>query len=432
MTKNKFIEKYFRAHAEPECDLIKCFHLGRQFKNCIAIPACDEKIEFVQRLAQHRDAKHSLLILVINQHKEADQQTTNNNLALHWQISKSATDLWNKSNLRLVRFGGLHILLVDRFSESLRLDKKAGVGRARKIACDLAVALQQKGIIQSDWIYSTDADACLPDNYFDSCTNNNAHKDNNSYTNSTKPTEGTYPIFRNCSARVFDFQHTGKQGSVLEATLLYERALKYFQAGLQYATSPYAFYTLGSTLAFHIEAYCQVRGFPARPGGEDFYLLNKLAKVGNITFCPEITIQLQARLSERVPFGTGPAVKKILERIENNQPYLYYNPHIFLQLKAILTKLPVLWEALSKNADWKNYFDEICILALKHIDIEHFLNHCKRQNIKERQLNQAFHTWFDAFRTLKFIHFLQAERYPAVAIEDCEQALKQNFSQNLC
>ena len=63
---------------------------------------------------------------------------------------------------------------------------------------------------------------------------------------------------------------------------LYEYSLRYYVAGLTYAQSPYAFHTIGSTMAVNAEHYASVRGFPRREAGEDFYLLNKLAKVGSV------------------------------------------------------------------------------------------------------------------------------------------------------
>ena len=49
--------------------------------------------------------------------------------------------------------------------------------------------------------------------------------------------------------------------------------------GLGFAGSPYAYHSVGSTLAVRAEAYAIVRGVPKRAAGEDFYLLDKLAKV---------------------------------------------------------------------------------------------------------------------------------------------------------
>ena len=73
----------------------------------------------------------------------------------------------------------------------------------------------------------------------------------------------------------------------------------------------------------HINAehYAQSAGFPKLAAGEDFYLLNKLAKIGKIIPLKIINqpIYIQARISNRTPFGTGPALDKIIDNSNNSQ-----------------------------------------------------------------------------------------------------------------
>ena len=60
-------------------------------------------------------------------------------------------------------------------------------------------------------------------------------------------------------------------------------SLRYYVAGMKYARSHLThFHTIGSTMAVRASYYAKVRGFPKREAGEDFYLLNKLAKVGTV------------------------------------------------------------------------------------------------------------------------------------------------------
>src|SRR5260370_15593309 len=92
----------------------------------------------------------------------------------------------------------------------------------------------------------------------------------------------------------------------------YELFLRSYVLGLADAGSPYAFHTLGSTVAVHTLAYAKVRGFPRRAAGEDFYLLNKLAKVGSIAQLDGAPLIIRGRRSHRLPFGTGAALNHIL------------------------------------------------------------------------------------------------------------------------
>ena len=139
----------------------------------------------------------------------------------------------------------------------------------------------------------------------------------------------------------------------MQATRLYEYSLRYYVAGLSFAHSPYAFHTIGSTIAVNAAHYAKVRGFPRRQAGEDFYLLNKLAKVGAImqlgaeTDCEPIDIA--ARLSDRVPFGTGAAVGKIMELEDPAREFLLYHPSVFGLLRSWLGSLPAIWQSRSSD-----------------------------------------------------------------------------------
>ncbi len=118
------------------------------------------------------------------------------------------------------------------------------------------------------------------------------------------------------------------------ATALYELRLHHYVRGLEYAGSPYAFHTLGSCLAVSFEGYAQVRGFPKRSGGEDFHLLNKLAKTGPVIRLAGDCIELASRHSQRAPFGTGAAVARISNAGMPLTLPLFYHPACFAALRA--------------------------------------------------------------------------------------------------
>lgn len=393
-------EKYLANYASTEVEELNSFPASISFTRCIVIPACNESPDFIERLASSSLATNTLLIVVVNQASNAPTHVHGANKALADFIS-SEKQLWSSVNFSLCLFRDLHLLLVDRFSSGREIPEKEGVGRARKLGCDLAVKLFSMRVLQTHWIYSTDADAILPENYFSS-------------TRST------------AAAQIFNFQHSGEPGPILDATLLYERALKYYQSALAWSGSPYAFHAMGSTLAVEVEAYCKVRGFPPRAGGEDFYLLNKLAKIGEVSDINEITIQIEARLSERVPFGTGPAVKKIMQTLDSNKAYNYYNPAIFRELRILLSRLSLLHKAINENLPLDTLFNTGIAVALGHLKFDRFSQHCKNQAVRTEEFAQQFHIWFDAFLTLKFVHFLQKTSYPALPLEECERLLQQD------
>ena len=91
---------------------------------------------------------------------------------------------------------------------------------------------------------------------------------------------------------------------------LYEDYLHYYKKALDYAGFPDSIYTIGSAFAVRADAYVKQGGMNRRQAGEDFYFLNKLTKLGKITEINDAYVYPSARVSDRVPFGTGAAMNK--------------------------------------------------------------------------------------------------------------------------
>jgi len=397
------VEKYFSQYAEREAlaaDRLAA-HLPRTFPFSLVIPCFDEAPDFIARLLTHPEASNVLLVVVINQ---PDTFADNvNNKSLFEMLTKSGK-VYSTDNVYYTTHGNLNLIVIDRFSNHLRIKKKNGVGLARKIGVDTACRLVQLGCIQSDFIYSSDADAHLPANYFSACERSSK-----------------------TGAMVFDFTHIKTNSAISAATQNYEQAIKYYMRGLQWAVSPYAFYTLGSALAVSMDCYCQVRGFPKRPGGEDFYLLNKIAKIARVEFLENILIHIESRLSNRVPFGTGPAVKAIMA---SDEEYSYYHPAIFTCLKQLLcwANQDLAHTILSSNIKPTINAHEFLLSAeltatareaLISLGFNQFLAHVAKQCRHPETIRHHFHWWFDGFRTLKFIRFLQDNQFAPISLPAC-------------
>jgi hypothetical protein len=235
-------------------------------------------------------------------------------------------------------------------------------------------------------LFGTDADATLPDAFFDQ----RAIEDDPSV-----------------AAAVFAFWHTAAEGpDVTRATAFYELSLRYYVEGLAWAGSPYAFHTVGSATAVMAGAYAAVRGMPKREAGEDFYLLNKLAKVGTIVHVPGSVVRLSSRMSDRTPFGTGASVRQALV----SPQWTLYSPACFAVLRDLLSCLDVF----AAHGDANRFFSQIAEFApepraalsavLEQSGMRRALGGASREakTVESRRLR--VHTWFDAFRTLKLIH----------------------------
>lgn len=391
------LQPYLDKYAVDEVSLVA--DLPGHYRQALLIPAFNEAPDFIDSLYSrcHADTA-TLFIVIINQADDGSPACPQNKkLAEH--IQESGTKQWQQQHLSLIQWPqGCAVLLVDRFDLGPRIPSKNGVGLARKIGADIAVTLIAAKQLSSNWIYNSDADAKLPSDYF--CLDQQAPK-------------GTV-------AATFGFHHQAVYSPcpapVLEANAQYQQALNYYVEGLAWAGSAYAFHTVGSTLAFTAKAYSQARGFPTRAAGEDFYLLNKLAKLGQV-FTPDTQpLLLQARTSDRVPFGTGPAVSRIIGLENNGEAYCYYHPQLFIELKQCLQA------ALKLTADDQTEFWQSLPTshqqALTELGIDKFFKHAAKQCKTQEQLEHHWHHWFDAFKTLKFLHALRQQQYPDIPLSE--------------
>lgn len=423
---NTAVTKYLNHYAEQEAAQLPtinhCYH------HVLVIPAFDETVLFWQALKTSpalNNQKNILIILIINSPANSKQNHNNQQLA---NVILSDTTLLAKSAqqslLKLKQH--LHILLIDRFTDGCKIPSKQGVGLARKIGADIALKLIQQRQVLSPWIHTTDADAQLPALYFTACE---------------QETE--------TGALLYPFAHTHQNIS----SVLYELSLFYYVASLNWAGSPYGFHTLGSTIACHFQAYAQVRGYPKRAAGEDFYLLNKIAKVGKVRTLASPAIKIQARPSHRVPFGTGPAIRKIEDLLDPINEYLFYHPKVFTYLKTWLQTINILWQFKTKAIDQalekavslainenqvfstlrQNSVEApLLIQCLNSLAIEGQIQHGFDQCKTEAHFLRHMHHSFDGFQTLKFIHYLRNYRFSSIPLTQLlndpdQEAL--NFSQ---
>ncbi|MBX2808643.1 MAG: hypothetical protein KTR20_08425 [Cellvibrionaceae bacterium] len=368
------------------------------FQHCLIIPLYRETIAFFTRLQNSLLLDRPVIIIVvINQPQTDGDPHTHEQL---WQrLSQQGKCLSEGERHRLLGVGQAAVLLLDCFRKGCQLPEKHGVGLARKIGCDLGCHLYLQGQLQTPWLHTSDADTQLPDNYFTALAHN-----------------------PRCSAQIYRYRHQRDSSALSRATALYEQALEYYVSGLDWAGSPYAFHTLGSCLAININHYAQARGFPKRAGGEDFYLLNKLAKLGEIAAITTCTLTIECRRSTRVPFGTGPAVAKILQLQNPEQEYCYYHPQVFSLLRDLLQKLPAIYTHRHRPSQWLATLTPPLQQALHSLRIEQLHHHLQRQTTSADQCLRHCHQWLDAFKTLKLLHALEAQ-HPKIPLKEGRRLL---------
>ncbi|MBI1859677.1 MAG: glycosyltransferase family 2 protein [Deltaproteobacteria bacterium] len=374
-------DQYLALYAEPESRNVP---LPLKFDRAVTIPSLGEDLDRVLsslRFAAHHSALRPLFIIVVNNRTDHSASLIAANRHLLDSVLPTAEPLTT----------GLYWVAPDRLivdRSTLPFPPKQGVGLARKIGCDIALRLIAQGSVLSRWIHCTDGDCEVPEDYF-----------------TIAPPDGT-------AACVYNFEHVldWSRPYEAEALQLYDQSLRCYVEGLKHAGSPYAHQSLGSTLALHSDSYAMVRGFPKTAAAEDFYLLNKLAKVGRIETLTQPTIRIHQRISDRVPFGTGVSTRKISEDLEAGRNYQVYHPAIFDHLATFLKGT----DCLSRQPPSPEQLDTLWKEGPE--GAEEAWEIAQRTRTTPEQRRKHFHDWFDAFRTLKYVHHLRDHRYGVAPI----------------
>lgn len=351
------LSQYLTRYAEPAAQAYAEGVEG-QHHRAVVIPMYDEAVDCLARVCGLLPDSDHLIIAVVNAPDTAPAAARARTRTLLKQVAEHT---------------GAAVLTVDALNPPL--PAKQAVGLARKLGTDIAVHLYHQGKLASPWLYQTDADAELPADYF-------------AYD---PPGRG---------ALVYAHEHHSCDTQMARAAALYDAHMRYYVDQLKQAGSAYAYPTLGSTISVHAESYAAVRGYPKRNAAEDFYLLNKVAKVHGVRYCAGPVIRLTARTSTRVPFGTGPALAEIHRGLEDDPSgafYLSYDPNSFALLRDTLT----FFERFSETSEqpcgpMATVLERIGFSRVSGRILHHYAAPSRRLEI----LNQ----WFDAGKSLRFIH----------------------------
>jgi hypothetical protein len=215
------------------------------------------------------------------------------------------------------------------------------------------------------------------------------------------------------------------------AIVAYELWLRYIERGLRIANSPYAYQTIGSCIVVRAQAYAHADGMPRRQAGEDFYLLQKLTKNfyitkrharGSIQTIAETCVYPSARISTRVPFGTGPAMKHCMD--EGLMRYQEVEPAgAFFDLQQLFACLPEVF-IQGRDSLIREICSPTCIKYLDSINTWKTLEKISANYSDSASFERGFHTWFDALKTKQYTHFYKEIQGPQWIFD----ALKEVFS----
>jgi hypothetical protein len=413
----KAARKYLERHAEPEATLAGGLaEVAEPYEAVVVIPAYAEHDLLLRALASVPGTRRGkpLVVLVVNQRDGCPDWVGDANRKL---LETLRTDPANQqpprslgAQVEWLVTSSFDLVLIDRASPGHRLPERQGVGLARKIGADFALALWAAGGCTSPWIHCTDADVTLPTDYFDRLM-----------TRATR--RAAEPDSAAIAALLFDFRHlVGDCPEDDRAILQYEIYLRYYVLGLRSAGSPYAFHSIGSTLAIHANAYAQVRGFPRREAAEDFHLLAKLAKVGAVRSLRGSPILLSGRRSQRVPFGTGHAMLTGHARAQRGEPFPAHDPRSFGWLAVWLATLASMAERpglpISQQLAFQATGSDTDPVRLERIlDSLGVLEAARKALQNKGNTLHSLNESFDALATLRLIHALRDQVYPEIPLE---------------
>jgi hypothetical protein len=404
--KSKATDQYLERYAEPEGRVAE--RISETFGHALIIPAYGEQDGLFQTLGSVPGGPRGrvLIMLVLNAREDSPARVHEANEAVRRRIVREIPQQASLSESPPITAhampGGL-LLLIDRARAGHFLPAKRGVGLARKIGNDVALALHAAGRIVSPWVANTDADVLLPPDYFEQLGD-------------LDPAA--------TAAAVYFFDHRfAADSNLAEAGRLYEISLRYYVLGLAWAGSPYAYQSMGSCVSIPAGAYAAVRGFPKKNAAEDFYVLDKLAKVGSIRRLAGTPIQLDGRLSDRVPFGTGRALTDMTATKRGVASFRLYHPLAFAHLAAWLRVLEAIAEKggnidqpLDALPEGNPYLRaDLLQETLAGMGAFEAVREAIGRSKDPQTLRRHLHTWFDAFRTLRFIHDMRDGGLKSVA-----------------
>lgn len=273
--------------------------------------------------------------------------------------------------------------------------KNAGVGLARQIGMDEAAHRffsidKPNGIIDC-----FDADSQCATNYLEQIE---AYWINN-------------PQTTGCSIFYKHPTHGNQfEPSVYWGISAYELHLRYYNQASRFIKFPFAYHTVGSSMACTAQTYTKIGGMNRHKAGEDFYFLQKIIPHGHFGEINSTCVYPSPRASNRVPFGTGRAMGKYLNNTAEG--INTYNLQSFLDLVQLFNSIDSFYQfnklqieqRISELSPALKIFLEENNASTEIIDV--------RQNTGNLQaFRKRFFMWFDAFKLLKYLNYANETHY---------------------
>lgn len=357
----------------------------------IMIPCFREPdiLKTLESLAKCELPCNKVEVLVLINHSE----TTLNEVKQYNRNTKIEIDGWISNH----KSGGIKFFAIG----PVELPKKwAGVGLARKAGMD--EALRRFNLLKkpNGIIVSLDADTLVENNYL-------------------VEIEKYFAQFPKHVGATISFRHQteGLKDKQLQGILLYEKYLLYYKNALRFIGYPNPMFTVGSAFAVTADGYVKRGGMTRRQAGEDFYFLQTLAQLGTVGEITTTAVYPSARESDRIPFGTGPAIAKWMN--DETDLTQTYNFQSFIDLKLFFDEIDNLFRI--EKAGFSKIVKNLPEPVRQFIEADNFWTEIEdlNQNCStlESFKTRFFHK-FNAFKILKFMNFGHEKFYEKADLEE--------------
>ena len=304
-------------------------------------------------------------------------------------------------------------------------EKWAGVGWARKIGMDEVIKQIANNNLTEGIIVSLDADSTVSSNYLISIET--AFKDNLQFN-----------FF------LINFEHPigidELSTPLREGIIRYELHMRYFRMAMEWSGYPHSIHTVGSSFALKASAYVRQGGMNRRKAGEDFYFLHKLVLLGHYGNINTATVYPASRISDRVPFGTGAALKKWMDGgLELHSTYSF---EAFGHLKPFFLNSMNYWSMETDQIEERlSILNTVLQLFCKNSQSLSQLIELKGNCSSAKVFQNRFFHLFNAFWILKYLNFvhetslkrgeLKAESVKLLQSRGIQASLNQTFEKIL-
>lgn len=279
--------------------------------------------------------------------------------------------------------------------------KHAGVGLARQIGMDEAAYRLMNVSNPNGVIACFDADSECEPNYL-----TELHR-----------LWQQFPKTHACSVRYEHPLHGSEYPpEVYNGIAAYELHLRYYNQASRFVGFPFAYHTVGSSMAVCAEAYILSGGMNRHQAGEDFYFLQKIIQHGRFRELNSTCVYPSPRPSNRVPFGTGRAMSKLLF---HNEPISTYSLDSFMNLLPFFLGVDEIYPADEQQT--KRFIGTLAEPLKQYllgVDAVDAIANSRANASSLKSFKKRFFLWFNAFMLLKYMNFAAENYYGRLPVEE--------------